>query len=1112
MSEILERSARLREKMTLENLFKIICSSGDKVAARYLEGDEEKTITYAEYKHRAYGIGHFLRSAIGEKHRGAFVGIQLDTCPDWVGIFWGVICAGYNAVLMDFSLNDEMTQYILSQAGAVGLITRSPRKLEKDIPQVTLAQLQAAGNAPSSFRPSFADKVALCTSGTTDTSRVFVYDSHAICSQVLNSELLYKANQRIICDETRRSLAFLPYHHVFGFMVCAQWLHFLGYENIYLKDRSPKTIQDTARRFKITHLLAVPLLANNLCVALNKKVAKESRLKRAAFKTMRGFSLALQSVVPGFGLDFARNVLFKSIVSQILGPDIRCIILGGSHTPVEHMRTLSALGYFTVSGFGMTETAVTSVETGMNVITRTSGSVGRPFASAEYRVQSDGKKSNQGEMYIRGETIHTGRLVDGQLLPPALDEEGWYRTGDVVRLEKGNRMYVEGRAKDVIINESGENVYPDEIEDAFSALEGVDQFSVLGVAAKVKEEKRHLPHLPGKKKEKKSKYEDITLVLNVGQHFKDEQYLSQLMDQAKKINGTLPSLKRVTRVLATPEKFQTAMGIKVKRLALKKQIEEGKITYRDLEFSRKAETPHEEEKPVVVQAAQTPSDLQLEEIKQKVRTVYAESLDIPVSQLNDDAHFIDDLGGDSLQVLGMSLKIEELFNVLIPVEEYGKCTTVNDLSSLLYGRIRGNVAYESAAPQGGDDTAVPPITRFEDAPEYQAFLKRQEALLGSGMENPYFVTHDSPLLDTSNMAGQRVLNFGSYNYVGMSGRPETKEAAKQAIDAFGTSASGSRLLAGEKSLHSELEKEIAEWKHTETALVLVGGHSTNVTFVGNFCGKGDLIVYDALSHNSIEQGCRLSQATAKPFPHNDFKALEGILRTQRHKFGKVLIVIEGAYSMDGDIAPVPEFVKLKKQYGCFLMVDEAHSACVIGKTGGGVDEYFGLASDDIDIKMGTLSKGIGTCGGYLAGPRCIIDYMRYSLPGFVFSVGMSPPLAAASLAAIRLLRSDPSIMERMARNIKCFVEEAHKRGFNTCLAGETAIIPIMVGKDEDAFLLSNMLREKGVFVPPAVYPAVPKNKARLRFCVISEHQPEQIVEALDKLVECAKEAGIQLPS
>ncbi len=1110
MSDVLARSERLRENMTLENLFEIITGEGEQVAARYLDNGEEKSITYDEYRRRVFAKE--LRNRLGDGCKGRFVGIQADTCPEWFVLFWGVIAAGFNAVLMDFTLNDEMTAYILRQAGAVALITKMPRRLEGKIRQFTIAQLANLEDGEH-FTPDFGEMVALCTSGTTDTSRVFVYNAQAVCSQVLNAEMLYKANKRIICDEPRRQLAFLPYHHIFGFMVCLQWIHFLGYETVYLKDRSPKCIQETAQRFRITHLMAVPLLANNLSVALNKKVAKETRFKRAAFKTMRGLSLALQSVAPGFGLDFARNVMFKSITSQILGPDVRCIILGGSHTPKEHMRTLSALGYFTVSGFGMTETGITSVETNMNVITRTSGSVGRPLSSAEYRVQSDGEKSNRGEMYIRGNTIHTGRLVEGKLLPPALDDEGWFRTGDVVRLEKGNRMYVEGRAKDVIINESGENVYPDEIEDAFGALEGVEQFCVLGVKSrrKEKEEKGILshiphPHLPGKKKGVVD-YEDITLVINVGQHYKDDEYISGLMSQVRKINGTLPTLKRVNRVLATPEKFQTAGGIKVKRLALKKEIEENKLAYRDIDFTR-ADEPAQEQKPLV-QQENTPSDLQMEEIKQKVRAVYAETLDVPVDQIRDDAHFIDELGGDSLQVLGMSLKIEEQFNVLIPTEEYGKCTTVNDLSALLYAKVRGDVAYESAGEASQEP--VTPITRFEDAPEYKAFEKRYQSLMGEGQENPYFVAHDSPLLDKSYVDGQWLLDFGSYNYVGMSGRAETKAAAKAAIDKYGTSASGSRLLAGEKTLHKELEAAIAEWKHTETALVLVGGHSTNVTCVGNFCGKGDLIVYDAIAHNSIEQGCRLSQATAKPFPHNDVKALESILRNQRHKFGKVLIVIEGAYSMDGDIAPVPEFVALKKKYGCFLMVDEAHSACVIGETGGGVDEYFHLAPDDIDIKYGTLSKGLGTCGGYLAGSRAIIDYMRYNLPGFVFSVGISPPLAAASLEAIRLLQKDPSIVQRLHRNIKCFYEEAHKRHLNTCLAGETAILPILVGRDEDAWELSNRLRKKGVIVPPAVYPAVPKNKARLRFCVISEHQPDEIVEALDKLLECAREAGIQLP-
>jgi 8-amino-7-oxononanoate synthase len=360
------------------------------------------------------------------------------------------------------------------------------------------------------------------------------------------------------------------------------------------------------------------------------------------------------------------------------------------------------------------------------------------------------------------------------------------------------------------------------------------------------------------------------------------------------------------------------------------------------------------------------------------------------------------------------------------------------------------------------------------------------------------------------MDGRTVLNFGSYNYVGMSGRPETVKAAQEAAAKYGTSASGSRLLGGEKPIHRELEKAIAEWKHAEDAVVLVGGHSTNVTVVGNFCGKNDLILYDALAHNSINEGCRLSDAQSRPFPHNDYEALEKILASQRQYYEKVLIVIEGAYSMDGDVAPVPEFVRLKKKYGCFLMVDEAHSACVLGKTGGGVDEHFGLSGYDVDIKMGTLSKGLGTCGGYIAGRRCIVEYLRYNLPGFVFSVGMSPPLAAASLEAVRLLQNEPEIMEALHRNIKLFADEAKAYGFDICLAGETAILPVMVGKDEDAFLLSTVLGEKGVFVPPAVYPAVPKNKARLRFCVISEHKPEQIKTALRILDETAKELGIDL--
>lgn len=1091
--DIMKKSQALRQDMSLRNLFELTCSYEDAAAAMELVEDQERIVTFAQYREWTRNYAAYLQNAIGPEKRRSFVGISLDTCKEWFPTFWGLIQAGYNAILLDAALPDEMIAYLLKQAGSDVLITQKPRKLEG----VRIIETSALFAAPQvqDFVPDYADNVALCTSGTTSTSRVFVYEGRAIAEQVLSSQLIYQENKRLIDNRSMRVLAFLPYHHVLGFIANLLWVGFLGYTNVYLKDRAPTTIVETARRCRVEMMITVPLLANNLCITLRKKLAKESGLKRGLFAAMKGISLGVQNVAPAFGLWLAEKVLFKSVVEKALGSQLRVIILGGSHTPTEHLRLLNALGYYTVCGFGMTETAVTSVETTMNLRKRISGCVGKPLSNVQYRLRQTDATGRRGEMLIRGASIHTGRLVDGQLLPPDVLEGGWYPTGDIVRLVKDGRVFIEGRCKDVIINESGENVYPDELEDVFSALEGVDQMTVLGV----------------KKPGKNQKYEDITLVLNVGEHYKDDAFLEALLKKVMALNSKLPTMKRLSRVLVTPERLPLVNGIKVKRIELKQGIEGKKLAYRDLSLAGGGAAPVAAPVAELQVKEVRPTDLQMEEIKQKVRLLYAQALELSQEELRDDAHFVDELGGDSLQVLSISLKGEELFNVVIPVEEYGRCTTVNDLSALLYDKINGNVAYEKEAARSGEEEMIP-VVRFEDAPEFQAFQKRMEGLMESGMENPYFVCHDSALKDKSLMAGQEVLNFGSYNYVGMSGRPEVMEAAKQAIDQYGTSASGSRLLAGEKSLYQELEREVAQWKHAESALVLVGGHSTNVTAVGNFCGKNDLIVFDALAHNSVEQGCRLSLATAKPFPHNDYEALEGILRAQRNRYEKVLIIIEGAYSMDGDIAPVPKFVELKKKYGCFLMVDEAHSACVIGETGGGVDEYFHLEPDDIDIKMGTLSKGLGACGGYLAGPKAIIEYLRYNLPGFVFSVGISPPLAAAALCSIRLLRSNPAIMADMKRNIDTFVQEAHKRKLNICLAGHTAIVPVMVGKDEDAFLLSNKLRERGVFVPPAVYPAVPKNKARLRFCVISEHKPEQIAQALDILVEVAGELNIDLPA
>ena len=705
------RSELLRQDMSLENLYRITISDGDLVASRWLEDDREMALTFTEYNEMVMDFAAYLRRKVGEENAGRFVAIQMETGYRWFPTFWGLMAAGYQAVLLDATLTDEMTDYMLEQSGAAALITKSPRRLSGGAVQILHEELFAA-EGHEGFEPRFASQVALCTSGTTATSRIFVYDEEAVCHQVLNSQLLHEANPRIVSGNPERSLSFLPYHHVFGFMVNLLWCNYIGYESIFMKDRAPETILGTARRFRITFLCAVPLLANNLSVSLSKKVALEGKKKQAAFKFARSLSLFLQSVNPEFGMDFARKVLFKDVVAKILGPDVRCVILGGSHTPEEHMRTISALGYYTISGFGMTETAITSVETSMDLKTRTSGSVGRPLSSAEYRVQSDGKRSNSGEMYIRGKSVHTARLQDGHLIGPDLDAEGWYKTGDIVRLEKGMRMYVEGRSKDVIINESGENIYPDEIEDSFGVLEGADQYSILGIkntgASRINRLKRRRHLNPD--------YEDITLVLSVGDRYRDDAFLSGMMRQVVTLNNRLPTLKRVTRVLATPDRFATANGIKVKRLALKDAIENEKMAYRDLDLKTGA-APLHENTPIVNEEA-SPKGLEASEIREKVRQVYAETLQIAPESLSDQAHFIDDLGGDSLQVLSLSLKIEELFSVLIPVEEYPLCTTVDGLTALLEDKLgRG----PDKKPEAEAPRQVEPITDFAKSPEAIAF-------------------------------------------------------------------------------------------------------------------------------------------------------------------------------------------------------------------------------------------------------------------------------------------------------------------------------------------------------------------------------------------------------
>ncbi len=387
--------------------------------------------------------------------------------------------------------------------------------------------------------------------------------------------------------------------------------------------------------------------------------------------------------------------------------------------------------------------------------------------------------------------------------------------------------------------------------------------------------------------------------------------------------------------------------------------------------------------------------------------------------------------------------------------------------------------------------------QFSLAPEYLSIRHDIEA--GQKIGNPFFKAHAGIAKDIIQIEGRKLINYASYNYLGLSGETKVAKAAKQAIKRYCTSVSASRIVSGEIPLHQELEREIADFLGTEDCIVYIGGHITNVTTISHLFQKNDLILYDALSHNSIRQGCALSGATAIEFPHNDWQSLDRILLSRRHQYEKVLIVVEGIYSTDGDIAPLPQLIAVKKRHKAFMLVDEAHSIGGLGASGRGIGEHFQVSRTDVDLWIGTLSKSFASCGGYIASSKEFIEYLKYTAPGFVFSVGMSPPNTAAALAALQLLKIEPKRVTKLHKKAQLFLQLAIERGFDTGDSNNSPIIPIIVGESDRAVQLSQLLFKRGINALPMIYPSVAYNAARLRFFISCTHTKKQIEFTLDAL-------------
>lgn len=397
---------------------------------------------------------------------------------------------------------------------------------------------------------------------------------------------------------------------------------------------------------------------------------------------------------------------------------------------------------------------------------------------------------------------------------------------------------------------------------------------------------------------------------------------------------------------------------------------------------------------------------------------------------------------------------------------------------------------------GGD--RKPGFNRMRAKLSFERMVDMAESM---GMRNPLFVCHERAAKATTSINGKEYLNFSTYDYLDINAHPEITRAVAETAATFGTSAGASRLVGGERPQHRKLEKAFADLYEVDDAIVYVSGHAANVSTLGFMFGSRDAIFHDGLAHNSLVQGAILSGAARYSYSHNDCDSLEAMLEKHRPEHKYAIIVTEGLFSMDGNIPDLPRIIELKKKYDCMLLVDEAHSLGVLGKTGRGVREYFGINPHDVDLWMSTLSKAMCGCGGFIAGSSDVIQFLKYGSPGFVFSVGMPPVIATACHKALEIMLAEPERVHKLQRISQYFLKYAHERGLDTGHAQGYAVLPVIIGDSMVSGFLSQLLFERGIYVMPISFPAVKEGQARLRFFLSASHEEEHVRAAIDAIVE-----------
>ena len=632
---------------TMEDIFVLSTKRNEKrVAVTYINHKgKSKKYKYSLFRKHAFEIASILSNFMIQKPKNVPIVLKAANGPHWGEIFWAILMSGYKPLLIDARTSKEGTDNLIAQGKAVAIITDD--NYNYDIPKFSLRDILEEQHTYN-FAPCWENEVIFCSSGTTGNVKLMVFNGENLCNQIAAALDFQETSKDLLYPKSMgplRVLAMIPFHHIFGFIATFLWYFYFGANFVFVRSLAPSEVQSVAQKFKVTHVFSVPLFWDSIAQGLERKRALEAPNKQELIDKLIGYNTGKISREEAGPYKAVQNVVQKNL----LGNHIRFCISGGGYLDSKTQTTINGIGYPLYNGYGMTEIGITSVELSPEVELRLKGSIGIPFHGVSYKIKSSKKGSPTGELLVKSGITHIREIIGGEERTTQLDEEGYFATGDIAEVDATNRFYLKGRIKDVIINADGENIFPDELEIFFKGLPHIQNVCVLGVS------------------QKGSKNQRVVCAVEV-ENSATEEEVEELKKKMKEIGQDLPKGTKITEFYFCRKKLPIANNMKVKRFVVKEAIESHSNDYISFDFKKEAKSSRTFD-------AETTAN-----ILEPIRGIFSKILILPKFKLDDDGHWVDDLGGDSMSYVELITTVQDTFNVVIPEDLYGKLASINDFT------------------------------------------------------------------------------------------------------------------------------------------------------------------------------------------------------------------------------------------------------------------------------------------------------------------------------------------------------------------------------------------------------------------------------------------------